>query len=68
MKLLVLLLSFSFVITVTAESGDYDSELENSATTMFIDDKGNVLTTVNKLPFRKECHISFLSKLLIIVY
>ena len=65
MNLLVLLFSFFFVVTVIAESGDYDSELENSVTKMFIDDKGNVLTSVNKLPFRKECHISFISKFMI---
>ena len=65
MKLLVLLFSFLFVVTVIAESGDYDSELENSVTKIFIDDKGNILTSVNKLPFRKECHISFISKFMI---
>ena len=68
MKLLVLLFSFLFVVTVIAESGDYDSELENSVTKIFIDDKGNILTSVNKLPFRKECHISFISKFIINYY
>ena len=63
MRSFVLLIALFLVYTVFAESGDYDSEFVSSITDdivpakekMFIDEEGNVLTSVEQLPYHKMC-------------
>lgn len=58
MRLFVLLISLFLVYTVFAESGDFEfvtDDIVPAKEKMFIDEEGNVLTSVEQLPYHKEC-------------